>query len=126
MGFVGFRRIYVMIRTGAPVDYSDRRSERIQAVVSMVFGHEKVMEDKKAGYLHVFFLYGFFTLGVGHMELLFYGLTRFLEGMGQKAFLYRNLPLMPDLGVQLYELSQDFMAFMVITVSIIALARRWY
>ena len=54
MGFVGFRRIYVMIRTGAPVDYSDRRQERIQSVINMVFGHEKVMEDKKAGYLHVF------------------------------------------------------------------------
>ncbi len=127
LGFVGFRRIYIMIRTGTPVDYSDRRKERIQSVVNMVFGHEKVMEDKKAGYLHVFFLYGFLILGIGHTELLFYGLTKFFEGLDSvalKPFLFRNLPFFPDVGVQLYELSQDFMAFMVVLASVIALGRR--
>ena len=128
LGFVGFKRIYIMIRTGTPVDYSDRRKERIQSVINMVFGHEKVMEDKKAGYLHVFFLYGFLILGIGHTELLIFGLTKFVEGVNSldvKPFLFRNLPLMPDIGVQLYEISQDFMAFMVLLASIIALARRW-
>jgi heterodisulfide reductase subunit C len=125
MGYIGFKRIVVMIKTGAPVDYSDRRNDRIQAVINMVFGHEKVMEDKKAGYLHVFFLYGFLILGIGHTELLIFGLTRFVEGFEKTPFLFRHLPLMPDIGVQLYELSQDFMAVMVLLASAIALIRRW-
>ena len=64
-------------------------------------------------------------LGIGHTELLFFGLTRFMEGFDKTPFLFRNLPLMPDIGVQLYELSQDFMAIMVLIASAIALARRW-
>ncbi|MEI6805091.1 MAG: heterodisulfide reductase-related iron-sulfur binding cluster [Myxococcaceae bacterium] len=116
------RRIVVMIRSGAPETLTHTWQDRARSVLVNVFGQKKVLEDKKYGFMHFWYLYGFLILGIGHMELVLFGLTRFLEVFGLQAFLYRNF--LPESLIQLYEFSQDFMAFGVVLVVAIALYRR--
>lgn len=114
-----------MITIGRDESLTDRKPERVNAVMTYVFGQKKVLNDKIAGAMHAMFMYGFLILGIGHTELVLDGATRFLRIWGIQPFLYRNLPMMPDILVQLYELSQDFMAMAVVVVSVAALARRF-
>ena len=52
---------------------------RIDAVIQYVFFHKGVLEDKSYGFMHMFYLYGFLILGIGHLELVLYGLSKFLK-----------------------------------------------
>ena len=40
------------------------------------------MEDSGAGLLHAMFLFGFFVLGIGHLEVILEGLTAFCGRSG--------------------------------------------
>jgi Fe-S oxidoreductase len=71
----------------------------------------------------VFFLYGFMTLGIGHLEIVLEGLTAFLRGFGHQAFSYALV--LPPALVALYHLSQDLLAAAVLAAAAIAMARRW-
>ena len=68
-------RIRTLIRAGAPGDeaLTDDPSGRLGKVAALVLGHEKVLEDPWAGLLHLCFLYGFLTLGIGHLEIVLEG-----------------------------------------------------
>ncbi|MES2504931.1 MAG: heterodisulfide reductase-related iron-sulfur binding cluster [Myxococcota bacterium] len=115
-------RIMVMIRSGAPEALTNTWQERAASVMIYVFGQKKVLEDKKYGFMHFWYLYGFLILGIGHMELVLFGLTRFLESFGVQPFLYRHF--LPNWMIHLYEFSQDFMAMGVVIIVGIALYRR--
>ncbi|MGE0454069.1 MAG: (Fe-S)-binding protein [Vicinamibacteria bacterium] len=125
-GFMATRllRLAALVRAGAPVAeaLTGRPAERLAKVVRMVFGHEKVLEDPWAGFMHVFFLYGFMTLGIGHVEVVLEGLTSFLRAFGRSPFGYESV--LPPALLKLYHLSQDAMAFMVVLMAGIALGRR--
>lgn len=114
--------IVAMVRSGQPENNYDQVSRRIDSVIKYVFFHKKVLEDKSYGFMHMFYLYGFLILGIGHLELVLFGLTRFLSHFGVEPFLYRNF--LPPFLIHVIELSQDFMAFMVVLMVAIALYRR--
>ncbi len=111
-----------MIQSGTPEALTHTWQDRVATVLTNVFGHKKVLEDKKYGFMHFWYLYGFLILGIGHVELVLFGLTRFLEVFGLQPFLYRHF--LPESLVHLYEFSQDFMALGVILVVSVALYRR--
>lgn len=118
-----FLRIAALMRSGRDEKLTDNPGERIGKVVSLVFGHKKVLEDPWAGFMHAFFLYGFFILGIGHMELVFTGLTYFGKSFGWQPFLYEHF--LPAPLTHAYHFSQDFMAGAVVFMSAVALLRRW-
>jgi Fe-S oxidoreductase len=126
-GFL-FRRlaeIRTLIRTGAPTDepLTDHPSGRFRKVGDLVLGHRKVREDRWAGLLHFFFLYGFLTLGIGHLEIILEGLTAFLGALGHRAFSYALV--LPHGLNGAYHLSQDLLAAAVLVAALVALVRRW-
>ncbi len=122
---VRLRRIAILINTGTRGDetLTDHARERLAKVVSLVLGHKKVLEDRWAGGLHLFFIYGFLTLGIGHLEIVFEGLTSFLRAFGRHPFAY-SMVLSPPL-LEVYHFSQDLLAALVLLASAIAMARRW-
>ncbi|MFN8091334.1 MAG: heterodisulfide reductase-related iron-sulfur binding cluster [Vicinamibacteria bacterium] len=118
-------RIRRLILTGTKGDenLTGDRPERLRKVGALVLGHRKVLEDPWAGLLHLFFLYGFLTLGIGHLEIVLEGLTAFLRAFGRQAFSYA-LVLPPPLNAA-YHLSQDLLAAAVLAAAAVAMARRW-
>jgi Fe-S oxidoreductase len=123
--YVRLGRIVTLIGAGVPGDevLSDNPAERSRKVLSLVLGHRKVLEDRAAGLLHLCFLYGFITLGIGHVEVVLEGLTAFLRVFGQQPFCYALI--LPGRLNGLYHLSQDVLAAAVLVAASIALARRW-
>jgi len=67
------------IKTGAPTPINHNAKKQFMTVFRMVFLQEKLRQDPIYGFLHFWFLYGFFVLSIGHIELVLYGLTIFLE-----------------------------------------------
>src|SRR3989338_10664493 len=76
--FSALNHIIVMIRSGTAEALTHSWKDRLWAVAENVFGHKKVLEDKKYGMMHFWYLYGFLILGIGHLELVLFGLTGFL------------------------------------------------
>jgi Fe-S oxidoreductase len=118
-------RIVTLIRSGAAGDepLTDDPPQRLGKVASLVLGHKKVLEDPWAGLLHAFFLYGFLTLGIGHVEVVLEGLTSFLRAFGRQPFSYALV--LPGGLNALYHLSQDLLAAAVLVAATVALVRRW-
>lgn len=114
--------IFYMVRSGAPENNFDQVKRRISSVMVYVFGHKKVLDDKSYGFMHMFYLYGFLILGIGHMELVSTGLTRFMLHFDISPFYYRNF--LPSFIIKPFELSQDSMAFLVVVMVSVALFRR--
>jgi len=114
--------IFAMVRTGQPENLFTQVNRRVDAVIKYVFLHKGVLEDKSYGFMHLFYFYGFLILVIGHIELLFYGLTKFLLHWDVSPFLFRLF--LPGSLTKFFELSQDFMAFCVVLVVAIALFRR--
>ncbi|MEM7402556.1 MAG: (Fe-S)-binding protein [Myxococcota bacterium] len=126
LAFGGFRRVLQQIRSGTASQQlrTDHWRQRAAGVLQLVFGHKKVLEEPSYGLMHMGFLYGFFVLGVGHVEQVLFGLTRFVESLGVQPFLYRHLPFVSPGMVHAYELSQDFFAALVVPLALFALVRR--
>jgi Fe-S oxidoreductase len=123
--FLRLKQISVLVNTGVRGDevLTDRPAERASKVVSLVLGQRKVLEDPLAGILHVFFLYGFLILGIGHTEIVLEGLTAFRKAFGGQPFTYSQV--LPASLNALYHLSQDLLAAAVLVASTIALVRRF-
>jgi Fe-S oxidoreductase len=125
--FTRLLRLAALVRCGTPGDetLSGDPLERAGRVLRMVFGHEKVLEDRWAGFMHIFFLYGFCVLGLGHGEVVLEGATAFLRAFGRPPLSYASLPLAGPGLLGVYHLSQDFMAAAVIVMATVALLRRF-
>lgn len=121
--FVKFRKLFATIRVGRAEPLTDNPAERATRVLQMVFFHKKVLESPVSGFMHIFFLYGFLVLGIGHMELVLAGLTAPLTPDTQTGWLYEMV--LPDAVTHFYHLSQDFMAAAVVVMSVVALVRRF-
>jgi Fe-S oxidoreductase len=119
-----FVRIGRLVASGAPAGetLTDIPAERARSVVSLSFGHRKVLEDRGAGLMHAVFLFGFFVLGIGHLEVILEGLTSFLLVFGRRPFAYAQV--LPEGLTHAYHLSQDLFAAAVLVAAAIALARR--
>jgi Fe-S oxidoreductase len=118
------RRLALRIASGAPAGevLTDAPGERLRKLVSFSFGHRKLKEDRSAGLLHAVFLYGFFVLGIGHLEVVLEGLTSFLRAFGGRPFAYERV--LPGGLAAAYHLSQDLFAGAVLVATAVALARR--
>jgi Fe-S oxidoreductase len=118
------RRLALLIATGAPAGepLTDAPGERLGKLLAFSFGHRKVKADAAAGALHAVFLYGFFVLGIGHLEVLLEGLTAFLRAAGGTPFAYERV--LPAGLTSVYHLSQDVFAAAVLVAAAVALARR--
>lgn len=114
--------ILAMVRSGAKENLSSDVKRRIDSLIQYVFFHKKVLDDKSYGFMHMFYFYGFLILGIGHMELVLHGLTKFMLHFDKEPFLYRHF--LPNWIIKPFELSQDFMAFLVLLMVSIALFRR--
>lgn len=114
--------ILAMVRSGSPENNFTQVKRRISSLFVYVFGHKGVLEDKSYGLMHMVYFYGFIILAVGHIELVIFGLTKFLLYFGISPFLYRNF--LPAFIIQPFEFSQDVMAFLVALMVAIALFRR--
>src|SRR5512138_2830747 len=123
--FRRLRRIATLINAGTHGGerLSDHPGERLGKVVALVLGHQRVLKDPWAGVLHLFFLYGFLTLAIGHVEVVQEGLTSFVRAFGRQPFSYAMVLPGPLLG--LYHLSQDLLAAAVLVAAAIAMVRRW-
>ena len=119
------RHIVTLIGTGAPAGepLTDNPPERWGKVVRLVLGHQRVLHDPAAGLLHICFIYGFLTLGIGHVEIILEGLTAFVRAFGREPFSYALV--LPAPLLSLYHLSQDLLAAAVLAAAVIALLRRW-
>jgi len=122
---VQLRRLARLIATGTPGDevLTDTPGERVSKLVSFSLGHRKVKEDPAAGILHAVFLYGFFVLGIGHLEVLLEAVTSFLMAFGGRPFTYDRL--LPAGRTAAYHMSQDVFAAAVLVAAAIALERRF-
>ena len=126
--FFALGRIGTMINTGTrDASHTDLVGSRINMVLQIVFGHKKTLEDRWSGIFHMFFIYGFFILGIGHTEIVIEGLTYFLKAFGKEPFLYERLPFLGHGHplIKFYHITQDVMAFLVLVGVFGALARRW-
>jgi Fe-S oxidoreductase len=119
------RRLAALVATGAPADQdvTDAPPERTSKVVRFSFGHRKVMEDPTSGVLHAVFLFGFFVLGIGHLEVILEGLTSYRVAFGHQPFAYERV--LPAGLSNAYHLSQDLFAAAVVLAAGVALARRF-
>lgn len=114
--------IVAMVRSGRPESLFSNIRKRIDAVIQYVFLQKGVFEDTSYGVMHLFYFYGFLILAIGHIEVVLFGLTRFLTHFDKTPFLYRSF--VPGPIVKGIEFSQDFTAFFVIVMVLIALYRR--
>ncbi len=122
---VQLRRLMLLVAAGTRGDevLTDAPGERLGKVLSFAFGHRKVREDPGAGLMHAVFLYGFFVLGIGHLEVLLEGATSFLAAFGGRPFAYDRV--LPAGLLSAYHLSQDVFAAAVLVAAGFALARRF-
>jgi Fe-S oxidoreductase len=119
------RRMGVLVNAGTRdgENLTGEPGERLWKVVTHTFGGRKLQEDAAAGLLHAIFLYGFFVLGIGHLEVILEGLTSFLRAFGGQPFVYARV--LPAGVMAAYHLSQDLFAAAVLVAAGIALARRF-
>ncbi len=113
------RKTVRLILAGTSINLMDKLNLRAGNVLTYVFGHKKVLEDKGAGLMHMVFFYGFITLQAGHGEHVLTGMTSFLD----HPFEFHNV--LPTPLSQVFFLSQDVLAGLVVLVGIYALVRRW-
>ncbi|MFS0788464.1 (Fe-S)-binding protein [Shouchella sp. 1P09AA] len=63
------------IKLGKKAEFDNTMQERMQAIWKNVFGHKKLMKDKKSGIIHIMFFYGFLMVQLGAIDLIWKGLN---------------------------------------------------
>ncbi|WP_059104169.1 heterodisulfide reductase-related iron-sulfur binding cluster [Shouchella shacheensis] len=63
------------IKLGRKVEFEQTLNERLHAIWTNVFGHKKLLKDKKSGIIHVMFFYGFLLVQFGAIDLIWKGLA---------------------------------------------------
>ena len=110
---VNIRRLISYLNIGKPASRTDNPSKRIGNVLSVAFGHTKLLREPLAGVMHLFIFWGFVILLLAIVESIGEGLNpgfslSFLGG------LYNPLVFV-----------QDLIAFLVIVSIGIAIYRRY-
>lgn len=63
------------IKLGQKAQFNKKAKERINAIITEVFGQRKLLKDKKSGAIHVMFFYGFLLVQFGAIDLVWKGLS---------------------------------------------------
>ncbi|OAS89040.1 MULTISPECIES: (Fe-S)-binding protein [Metabacillus] len=66
---------YEYIKLGRKVEFDLKLKERIDKVKVNVFGQKKLLKDKKSGFIHVLFFYGFILVQFGAIDFIIKGLV---------------------------------------------------
>lgn len=61
---------YLFIKLGKKVDFKKEFKTRLNELMAQMFGHKKLMKDKKSGIMHFFIFYGFIILQFGAIDLI--------------------------------------------------------
>ncbi|MCR6098586.1 (Fe-S)-binding protein [Salipaludibacillus agaradhaerens] len=104
------RRDY--IKLGQKPEFILSKKERIEAVMTMVFGQKKLLKDKKSGIIHVMLFYGFILVQFSAIDVIWKGLR---PGS--------HLPLGPFYPA--FTLSQELVVVMILVAVIWAFHRRY-
>lgn len=107
-------RLVSYMRLGKSEDRSDHPLERIKNLLTIGIGQTKIFRDPVAGAMHATIFWGFMVLTAGTVEILIQGVFR---KFSYALFLPRPL-------YQLYAMSQDVFALLVIGAVGFALFRR--
>src|SRR5699024_7662497 len=63
------------IKLGKESEFDRDINEKIQRVISIVFGQSKLLKDKKSGAIHVMMFYGFILVQFGAIDMFIKGLA---------------------------------------------------
>ncbi|WP_147802711.1 (Fe-S)-binding protein [Alkalicoccus halolimnae] len=63
------------IKLGHKPEFIAGTKERINAMITMVFGQSKLLKDKKSGIIHVMFFYGFLLVQFSAIDVIWKGLN---------------------------------------------------
>src|SRR5690625_2136490 len=63
------------IKLGKKSDYDVAMKKRINRIMTIVFGHEKLFKDKKSGFIHLLLFYGFILVQFGAIDMFIKGLA---------------------------------------------------
>ena len=66
---------YLYLKLGKPVGLDREAGERLRTFFIQIFGHTKLMKDRKSGIMHLAIFYGFIILQFGALDLIWKGLT---------------------------------------------------
>ncbi|GAB7386391.1 heterodisulfide reductase-related iron-sulfur binding cluster [Bacillaceae bacterium] len=101
---------YHYVKLGKPVNWEKDWKKRVPAVLSQVFGHKKLLKDRKSGIMHLVMFYGFIILQFGALDILYKGIT--------------GKPL-PIPGYDAFSLAQELTAVSVLIAVAYAAHRRY-
>ncbi len=102
---------YLYMKLGQPADRPLDWKMRAAELVSHVFGHKKLLKDRKSGVMHFVIFYGFIILQFGALDLIYKGLSG-----------GRPLPIP---GYPVFGLLQEITVFLVLLATGYAAYRRY-
>ena len=104
-------RRYTYLKLGQPADFRLRGERRAAAFLSEVFGHRKLLNDRRSGLMHFVLFYGFVVLQFGALDLIVKGIT---GGKG-----------LPIPGYDVFGFLQETTVFLVLVATGYAAYRRY-
>ena len=104
-----YHRILYM-RLGRPEEHQPGFQERFEAFAKQVFGHSKLLKDRRSGLMHAMMFYGFIVLQFGALDLI-------VKGLGGE-----RLPLP---GYPVFTLIQEITTALVLAAAAYAAYRRY-
>jgi len=106
------RRLITYLALGGPEDRSGRPAERARNVLTVAFGHSKLLREPLAGVLHLFIFWGFLILFLAILEAILVGL---FPGFSF-SFLGAGYPVLIT--------AEDLFGLLVIGAVLVSIARR--
>lgn len=103
---------YEFVQLGKKVEFDQGVRQRLENIVVNVFGQKKLLKDRKSGFIHIMFFYGFLLVQLGAMDLIWKGLVP-----------NSHLPL--GLLYGFFTFSQEIVALMILIAVVWAFHRRY-
>jgi Fe-S oxidoreductase/nitrate reductase gamma subunit len=100
------------IKLGKKEEFEQNFKERFQKIWVNVFGQKKLLKDKKSGFIHLLFFYGFILVQAGALDFILRGL---IPGV--------HLPLGPLYGA--FTFFQEIVALLILVAVVWAFHRRY-
>ncbi|WP_243292004.1 heterodisulfide reductase-related iron-sulfur binding cluster [Bacillus sp. FJAT-47783] len=100
------------IKLGKKVEFDGKVKERLERIKVNVFGQKKLLKDKKMGWVHVVFFYGFILVQFGAIDFI-------IKGIVPDA----HLPLGPL--YPLFTFFQEIVTFSILIAVVVAFYRRY-
>ncbi|PGL71264.1 (Fe-S)-binding protein [Bacillus sp. AFS055030] len=100
------------IKLGKKEEFERNLKERFQKIWVNVFGQKKLLKDKKSGFIHLLFFYGFILVQAGALDFILRGL---IPGV--------HLPLGPLYGA--FTFFEEIVALLILVAVVWAFHRRY-